>query len=60
MPADCEPAALGLLPGDGDEFIVIAGALRGQRGFFSRDAGGAVVAVDLGGRIFHRVPDALV
>ncbi|MCX4807728.1 beta-lactamase family protein [Streptomyces sp. NBC_01214] len=58
MPADHEPAAMGLLPGDGDEFIVTAGGLRGQRGFFSRDASGAVTGVDLGGRIFHQVPTA--
>ncbi|MFE1829676.1 serine hydrolase domain-containing protein [Streptomyces yangpuensis] len=56
MPADYEPAALGLLPGDGDEFIVTAGGLQGQRGFFSRDASGAVVGIDLGGRVFNRVP----
>ncbi|MFD0353426.1 serine hydrolase domain-containing protein [Streptomyces sp. NPDC127110] len=52
MPADYEPAALGLLPGDGDEFIVTAGGLQGQRGFFSRDAAGSVVGIDLGGRLF--------
>ncbi len=54
MPADHEPAAMGLLPGDGDEFIVTAGGLQGQRGFFSRDASGAVAGIDLGGRIFNR------
>ncbi|MDX3533995.1 serine hydrolase [Streptomyces sp. MB09-01] len=58
MPADYESAAMGLLPGDGDEFIVTAGGLQGQRGFFSRDASGAVVGIDLGGRIFNRVPTA--
>ncbi|MFJ6498538.1 beta-lactamase family protein [Streptomyces virginiae] len=58
MPADYEPAALGLLPGDGDEFIVTAGGLRGQRGFFTRDASGTVVGIDLGGRIFNRVPSS--
>ncbi|MEU6882198.1 serine hydrolase domain-containing protein [Streptomyces sp. NPDC046712] len=57
MPADYEPAAMGLLPGD-DEFIVTAGGLKGQRGFFSRDASGAIVGIDLGGRIFNRVPTA--
>jgi len=31
------------------------GALKGQRGFFSRDKSGAVVGVDLGGRLFSRV-----
>ncbi|MFD9030801.1 serine hydrolase domain-containing protein [Streptomyces sp. NPDC059567] len=58
MPADHEPAAMGLLPGDGDEFIVTAGGLAGQRGFFSRDASGAIAGIDLGGRMFSRVPTA--
>ncbi|MFB7370114.1 serine hydrolase domain-containing protein [Streptomyces sp. NPDC056222] len=56
MPADYEPAAMGLLPGGGDEFIVTAGGLAGQRGFFSRDASGAIAGIDLGGRVFGRVP----
>lgn len=55
MPADYEPAAMGLLPGDGDEFIVIGGGLEGQRGFFSRDTSGTVAGIDLGGRMFGRV-----
>ncbi|MFD7261098.1 serine hydrolase domain-containing protein [Streptomyces sp. NPDC059874] len=58
MPADYEPAAMGLLPGADDEFIVTAGGLQGQRGFFTRDASGAVVGIDLGGRLFNRVPTA--
>ncbi|MFE5486189.1 serine hydrolase domain-containing protein [Streptomyces sp. NPDC056527] len=58
MPADYEPAAMGLLPGGGDEFIVTAGGLAGQRGFFSRDASGAIAGIDLGGRVFGRVPTA--
>ncbi|WP_420078751.1 hypothetical protein ACN6AT_05715 [Streptomyces sp. JL4002] len=58
MPADYEQAALGLLPGDGDEFIVTAGGLQGQRGSFSRDENGAVAGIDLGGRVFDRVPTA--
>jgi hypothetical protein len=29
--------------------------LKGQRGFFTRDASGAVVGVDLAGRVSHRV-----
>ncbi|MGW2016930.1 serine hydrolase domain-containing protein [Streptomyces sp. NPDC001927] len=56
MPADYEPAAMGLLPGDGNEFIVTAGGLAGQRGFFSRGENGAVAGIDLGGRVFTRVP----
>ncbi|MGW0209768.1 serine hydrolase domain-containing protein [Streptomyces sp. NPDC003233] len=58
MPADYEPAAMGLLPGDGDEYIVTEGGLTGQRGFFSRDENGRVVAIDLAGRVFNRVPVA--
>jgi hypothetical protein len=57
-PPDYPPAATGLLPGDGDEYIVTGGGLKGQRGFFTRDKGGAVVGVDLAGRLFNRVPTA--
>jgi CubicO group peptidase (beta-lactamase class C family) len=52
MPPDPEPFPLGPLPGD--EYIVTAGEFRGQRGFFSRDENGAVVGVDLAGRLFTR------
>ena len=31
------------------------GALKGQRGFFTRDDSGAVVGVDLAGRLFTRL-----
>lgn len=55
-PADYAPAALGLLPGDGDEYIVTGGGLQGQRGFFTRDEAGAIVGADLAGRLFNRVP----
>lgn len=58
MPADYEPAAMGLLPGDGDEYIITEGGLSGQRGYFSRDENGTVVAIDLAGRVFNRVPAA--
>jgi CubicO group peptidase (beta-lactamase class C family) len=54
MPPDYAAAAIGFLPGDGDEYIVTEGGLKGQRGFFSRDANGAVVGVDLAGRLFGR------
>ena len=58
LPADYDPFGFGLLPGDADEYIVTSGALKGQRGFFTRDAGRAVVGVDLAGRLFNRVPTA--
>ncbi|GAA3017337.1 serine hydrolase domain-containing protein [Streptosporangium longisporum] len=53
LPPDLPPAAIGLLPGD--EYIVTGGGLEGQRGFFTRDADGAVVGVDLAGRLAARV-----
>jgi CubicO group peptidase (beta-lactamase class C family) len=54
-PPDYPPAAIGLLPGDGDEYILIEGGMKGQRGFFSRDETGAVIGIDLAGRIATRV-----
>jgi CubicO group peptidase (beta-lactamase class C family) len=56
LPPDYAPFDFGLLPGDKDEYILTDGALKGQRGFFSRDSSGAVVGVDLAGRLFSRVP----
>jgi CubicO group peptidase (beta-lactamase class C family) len=56
LPPGYPPVVIGLLPGDGDEFIVTSGGMQGQRGFFSRDDDGAVVGADLAGRLFHRVP----
>ena len=56
LPADYNPFDFGLLPGDTDEYIVTSGALKGQQGFFTRDAGRAVVGVDLAGRLFNRLP----
>ncbi|MEU9163012.1 hypothetical protein AB0D29_22400 [Streptomyces sp. NPDC048424] len=58
MPADHPAESVGLLPGDGEEYIVTGGGLKGQRGFFTRDAGGAVVGIALAGRLFGRVPAA--
>ena len=58
LPPDYAPADIGLLPGDADEYIVTSGGLKGQRGFFTRDESGAVVGVDLAGRLFNRVPTA--
>jgi CubicO group peptidase (beta-lactamase class C family) len=54
-PPDYPPAAIGLLPGDRDEYILIEGGMKGQRGFFTRDENGAVVGADLAGRIATRV-----
>src|SRR5512133_1488202 len=56
MPPDYAPAAIGLLPGDTDEYILTEGGMKGQRGFFTRDETGAIVGIDLAGRLFSRVP----
>lgn len=56
LPPDLPPADLGLLPGDADAYIITSGGLEGQRGFFTRDESGAVVGVDLAGRLFNRFP----
>jgi hypothetical protein len=58
LPPDHAPFDFGLLPGDADEYIITSGAFKGQRGFFTRDETGAVVGVDLAGRLFKRVPTA--
>jgi hypothetical protein len=58
VPADYDPFDFGLLPGDGDEYIVTSGGLQGQRGYFTRGEDGVVVGVDLAGRLFSRVAAA--
>jgi CubicO group peptidase (beta-lactamase class C family) len=55
LPPDYPPADIGLLPGDTDEYVITSGGMKGQRGFFTRDESGAVVGVDLAGRLFNRV-----
>ena len=56
LPPDHAPFDFGLLPGDADEYIITSGAFKGQRGFFTRAANGAVQGVDLAGRLFNRAP----
>ncbi|MBF9071324.1 serine hydrolase domain-containing protein [Streptacidiphilus fuscans] len=55
LPADYPPFPFGLLPGSGDDYIVTGGAMKGHRGFFSRDDAGRITGVDLAGRLFGRV-----
>jgi CubicO group peptidase (beta-lactamase class C family) len=56
LPPDHAPFEFGLLPGAADEYIITGGAFQGLRGFFTRAETGAVVGVDLAGRLFTRVP----
>jgi hypothetical protein len=56
MPSDYQPAEMGLLPGDKDEYLITSGGLKGQRGFFTRDKSGEITGLDLGGRFYSRVP----
>ncbi|WP_218893213.1 MULTISPECIES: hypothetical protein [unclassified Streptomyces] len=58
MPPGYPAAAIGFLLGDRDEYIVTEGGREGQRGYFSRDDNGAVIGVDLAGRLFNRVVHA--
>ncbi|MGC4982126.1 serine hydrolase domain-containing protein [Streptomyces sp. DT193] len=58
MPPDHPAAAIGFLPGGGDEYLITEGGLEGQRGYFSRDADGTVTGVDIAGRLFNRVTQA--
>lgn len=53
LPPDPDPAAIGFL-GDGDEYVVLDGAMAGERGRVARGAGGAVVGIDVGGQLFPR------
>jgi CubicO group peptidase (beta-lactamase class C family) len=55
IPADYPPFRFGLLPGTGDDYILTDGAMKGQRGFFTRDDSGRITGVDLAGRLFGRV-----
>jgi len=57
LPPGYPPAALGRLPGAGDEYILTEGGMKGQRGFFTRDEHGVVVGVDLAGRVATRRPE---
>ncbi|GIP00579.1 hypothetical protein J14TS5_56640 [Paenibacillus lautus] len=54
MPPDYPPADIGMLPGNGDEFIIINGGFQGKRGFFTRDESGTVNGLDLGGQLFKQ------
>jgi len=49
------PIAIGMLPGDGDRYIVVDGPAKGMKGYFARDAAGRITGVHIGGRMATRV-----
>ncbi|MRH89435.1 serine hydrolase [Nocardia sp. SYP-A9097] len=54
LPQDHPPFPFGLLPGEGDEYIITEGSFKGQRGYFSRNDSGKIIGLDLAGRLFTR------
>ena len=51
---DEPPIPLGLLPGEGDRYIVSGGPAKGMKGYFVRSPSGEVEAVHMGGRLATR------
>jgi CubicO group peptidase (beta-lactamase class C family) len=49
-----EPIPLGILPGEGDRYIVVEGPAKGMRGYFARSADGSIDAIHVGGRLATR------
>jgi len=54
LPPDMPAAPIALIRGEQDHYMVTDGGLKGQRGYFSRDASGKVTSVDMVGRVFSR------
>jgi CubicO group peptidase (beta-lactamase class C family) len=50
-PDENPPFPLGLLPGEGDQYIVSSGPAKGMKGYFVRDESGEVKSVHIGGRL---------
>jgi CubicO group peptidase (beta-lactamase class C family) len=53
---DHEPLLLGLVTDGPDQYVVTEGAMKGMRGYFTRDGSGRVDSVNLGGRRCDRLP----
>jgi CubicO group peptidase (beta-lactamase class C family) len=49
------PIVIGMLPGDGDTYIVAEGPAKGMKGYFARDAAGHIKGAHIGGRMATRV-----
>jgi len=50
-----QAVVLGLLPGEGNRYVVTEGPAKGMKGYFLRAASGEVTGVHLGGRLANRV-----
>lgn len=53
------PIPLGLLPGDGDRYVVTEGDAKGMKGYFVRDADGNVESAHIGGRLATKIRTAV-
>jgi CubicO group peptidase (beta-lactamase class C family) len=53
---DQPPIVIGMLPGDGDRYVVAEGPAKGMKGYFARDASGAIKGAHIGGRMATRLP----
>ena len=54
-PSDEPPVPIGILPGEGDRYIVPDGPAKGMKGYFTRDEEGRINGMHLGGRYAERV-----
>jgi hypothetical protein len=54
VPPDYPPFPLGMLPGEGDRYMITEGVGKGMKGYFVRDESGTVEAVHVGGRLATR------
>jgi len=46
-----DPIPLGLLPGDGDRYVVASGPAKGMKGYFVRGKSGEIEGIHVGGRL---------
>jgi len=53
------PIAIGMLPGDEHRYIVTGGPAKGMKGYFARDASGAISGVHAGGRMAAKTRDTV-
>lgn len=49
------PIPIGMLPGDGDRYIVTDGPAKGMKGYFTRGADGTITGAHIGGRMATRL-----